>query len=186
MVLIANSWLMPPERIELSTPGWPSYVTSSKCFTRPVLYRWAKEASFNCVIHLKTFKNRACFKFGKNWQTRLKSPVFKTVVERDELFKNTLVWFLQNFCWLCRDPDSNRGYFGLAVRLFHIEGSSPLDYHGSTLQAKWLSEYFVLVKLEESINGTWQARSGPVAQRITRLPTEQKIPGSNPGRIASL
>ena len=27
---------------------------------------------------------------------------------------------------------------------------------------------------------------GPVAQRITRLPTEQKIPGSNPGRIALL
>ena len=25
--------------------------------------------------------------------------------------------------------------------------------------------------------------SGPVAQRITRLTTDQKIPGSNPGRI---
>ena len=27
--------------------------------------------------------------------------------------------------------------------------------------------------------------AGPVAQRITRLTTDQKIPGSNPGRIAS-
>jgi hypothetical protein len=30
-----------------------------------------------------------------------------------------------------------------------------------------------------------QSNHGPMAQRITRLPTEQKIPGSNPGWIAN-
>ena len=35
-------------------------------------------------------------------------------------------------------------------------------------------------QVEECLKGV---KMGPVAQRITRLPTEQKIPGSNPGRI---
>ena len=39
---------------------------------------------------------------------------------------------------------------------------------------------YVLTSLVlKSLNWT----HGPVAQRITRLPTEQKIPGSNPGRF---
>ena len=37
-----------------------------------------------------------------------------------------------------------------------------------------------------SLRNIIEDQTGPVAQRITRLPTEQKIPGSNPGRIVCL
>lgn len=34
-----------------------------------------------------------------------------------------------------------------------------------------------------TVNNTQHVKYGPVTQRITRLTTDQKIPGSNPGRI---
>ena len=43
--------------------------------------------------------------------------------------------------------------------------------------------------LKQTINITFnvcQKQAGLVAQRITRLTTDQKIPGSNPGKLGSI
>ena len=40
--------------------------------------------------------------------------------------------------------------------------------------------------LGDQIQLKYAVSTGPVAQRITRLTTDQKIPGSNPGRLVTI
>ena len=60
-----------------------------------------------------------------------------------------------------------------------------IGYTGKLKLAKISANNEMQLCLEQTQEKPWCSPTGPVAQWITRLTTDQKIPGSNPGRFDS-
>ena len=80
-------------------------------------------------------------------------------------------------------PGSTPGW--LVNRLDPMLGQSPLRPSGEVRRPAELWTACRRATLHLNIGVEHTAKGGPVAQWITRLPTEQKIPGSTPGWLAN-